>query len=145
MFKDVVKTHVEPTTPEDIPELSQYKNQIVGRSILVKSYRVLPIESIVRGYITGSGWKEYCKSGTVHGISMPKGLVESQVLETPIWTPSTKADEGHDENISPEKATELIGEKYAAEMERLSLLIYKKVFYQTIITSASLPFKLPTF
>lgn len=83
---------------------TNYAGQYRGRSMQVRSLKVIPLESIVRGYITGSAWSEYMKSGTVHGISMPKGLVESQKLEAPIWTPSTKADQGeHDENIRPDK------------------------------------------
>lgn len=92
----------------------------------VRRLRILPIESIVRGYITGSGWSEYTKSGTVNGIELPAGLVEGQKLPEPLWTPSTKAEVGgKDENISPEKARELIGDtKTAAKVEELSLSIY---------------------
>jgi len=88
--------------------------------------RVLPIESIVRGYITGSAWNEYKILGTIHGISLPAGLVEGQKLDTPLWTPSTKAELGSkDENISPDKARELIGDAVIAqEVEKLSLQIY---------------------
>jgi len=100
-------------------------NQLKHRSMLVRRFKILPLESIVRGYITGSGWAEYKRSGTVHGIDMPKGLQESQKLEKPLWTPSTKAELGdHDENISPTKAREIVGEKYAARIEELSLKIY---------------------
>lgn len=91
----------------------------------VRRLQVVPLESIVRGYITGSGWAEYKKSGTVNGIPMPKGLIEGQKLEEPLWTPSTKADVGeHDENISPKQAAKLVGEEYAKEIEKLSLEIY---------------------
>jgi phosphoribosylaminoimidazole-succinocarboxamide synthase len=83
---------------------SEVANQYAGRSMQVRRLKVIPLESIVRGYITGSAWNEYNKHGTVHGIKMPAGLVESQKFEVPIWTPSTKAEQGeHDENISPEK------------------------------------------
>lgn len=83
---------------------SEHASALRNRSMQVKRFKVLPIESIVRGYITGSAWKEYKKTGTVHGLSMPKGLRESEKLEKPLWTPSTKAEIGdHDENISPEK------------------------------------------
>jgi phosphoribosylaminoimidazole-succinocarboxamide synthase len=93
----------------------------------VRRLRILPIESIVRGYITGSGWAEYKKHGTVNGIAMPAGLVEGQKLPAPLWTPSTKAELGDkDENISPEKAREIIGDKaIAARVEELSLRIYE--------------------
>jgi phosphoribosylaminoimidazole-succinocarboxamide synthase len=91
----------------------------------VRRLEVFALESIVRGYITGSGWAEYKKSQTVNGIPMPSGLIEGQKLEKPLWTPSTKAEVGeHDENISPSKAAELVGEQYAKEIERLSLEIY---------------------
>lgn len=94
----------------------------------VRRLKIFPLESIVRGYITGSAWSEYKKSGTVHGISMPNGLQESEKLQTPLWTPSTKAEVGDkDENISPEKATEIVGEKYAKRIEELSLQIYSVV------------------
>ncbi|KAF2405180.1 phosphoribosyl-aminoimidazole-succinocarboxamide synthase [Trichodelitschia bisporula] len=96
-----------------------------GRSMQVRRLKVLPLESIVRGYITGSAWSEYKKSGTVHGIKMPEGLRESQELETPIWTPSTKAEVGdHDENISPQKAAEIVGEDFANQISNLSLQLY---------------------
>lgn len=92
----------------------------------VRRLRILPIESIVRGYITGSGWSEYAKSGTVNGIKLPAGLIEGQKLPEPLWTPSTKAEVGgKDENISPEKARSMIGDaKIAQRVEELSLAIY---------------------
>lgn len=92
----------------------------------VRRLQIVPIESIVRGYITGSAWSEYKKSGTVHGISLPAGLIEGQKLPKPLWTPSTKAEAGEkDENISPEQARTVIGnEKVAAEIEKLSLEVY---------------------
>lgn len=92
----------------------------------VRRLSIIPIESIVRGYITGSGWSEYRKSGTVNGIKLPEGLIEGQKLPTPLWTPSTKAEVGgKDENISPEEARRIIGdEQVAAKVEKLSLQIY---------------------
>jgi phosphoribosylaminoimidazole-succinocarboxamide synthase len=91
----------------------------------VRRLQVFPIESIVRGYITGSGWAEYKKSGTVCGISMPTGLIEGQKLEKPLWTPSTKAEVGgKDENIAPSEAAEIVGQAFAVEIERQSLEIY---------------------
>jgi phosphoribosylaminoimidazole-succinocarboxamide synthase len=96
----------------------------------VRRYRILPLESIVRGYITGSAWKEYQSQGTVHGIPMSKRLRESERLEKPTWTPSTKAEQGeHDENISPERAREIVGEEVAGKVERASLEIYELVCY----------------
>ena len=91
----------------------------------VRRLKVLPIESIVRGYITGSAWAEYRKTGTVHGLSIPKGLRESERLKEPVWTPSTKAEMGqHDENISADKAAEIIGSAYVERVKELSLKIY---------------------
>jgi phosphoribosylaminoimidazole-succinocarboxamide synthase len=96
----------------------------------VRRHTIVPLESIVRGYITGSAWSEYKKHGTVHGMPMPAGLQESQKLEKPIWTPSTKAEQGeHDENISRDKAVEIVGESVAARVEEASLLIYEKVSF----------------
>ncbi|KAF2691519.1 phosphoribosylaminoimidazole-succinocarboxamide synthase [Lentithecium fluviatile CBS 122367] len=96
------------------------------RSMQVRRLQIVPIESIVRGYITGSAWSEYKRSGTVHGIHLPSGLIEGQKLPTPLWTPSTKAEVGDkDENISPEQAKKFIGnDRVAGEIERLSLQIY---------------------
>lgn len=94
----------------------------------VRRYQILPLESIVRGYITGSAWKEYQTHGTVHGIEMPAGLQESQRLKKPIWTPSTKAEQGeHDENISPERATDIVGKEVAGKVEKASLEVYEIV------------------
>ena len=94
----------------------------------VRRYQIIPLESIVRGYITGSAWSEYKTHGTVHGIAMPAGLKESQKLEKAIWTPSTKAEAGeHDENISPERAAEIVGVDVAKKIEAASLQIYELV------------------
>lgn len=102
--------------------------QLERRSMQVRRLPLVKLESIVRGYITGSAWAEYCKHGTVHGMPMPPGLQESQKLETPIWTPSTKAEQGeHDENISRAKAAELVGEDVARRVEEASLRVYEMV------------------
>ena len=96
--KSFVKNHVISTKLSDFP--AEFQNeQFEDRSMLVQKLKMVPIECIVRGYITGSGWKSYQKDGTVCGITLPEGLQESQKLEKPIFTPSTKAEEGHDENI----------------------------------------------
>ena len=98
------------------------------RSTRVGKYEVFPIESIVRGYLSGSAWESYRKDGTVCGTRLPEGMKESQKLEKPLWTPSTKAPPGgKDENISPEAAREIVGPHYAAEIEKLSLTIYETV------------------
>lgn len=122
-----LKTHfVSTSLPSNIPSAAQ--SQLEKRSMQVRRHAIVPLESIVRGYITGSAWSEYKKHGTVHGMPMPAGLQESQRLEKPIWTPSTKAEQGeHDENISRDKAVEIVGEDVAKKVEEASLLIYEKV------------------
>lgn len=123
-FPDL-KTHLISTSlPSSVP--ASVASQLQKRSMQVKRIPVIPLESIVRGYITGSAWSEYKKHGTVHGMPMPAGLQESQKLEEPIWTPSTKAEQGeHDENISRDKAVEIVGEDVAKKVEEASLKIYQ--------------------
>lgn len=117
-FADHVPNHrVNDGLPEDLVHLK-------SRSMVVKKAKPLAIECIVRGYITGSGWKEYTKKGTVCEIQLPEGVLESAELEEPLFTPSTKADEGHDENISFEKAVEIVGLETAEKVRELSLKIY---------------------
>lgn len=116
------------TAWEEFPRsLDEYREQLEGRSMIVKKCEVVKIEAIVRGYITGSAWSEYKKSQTVHTIPMPAGLVESQKLPKPIFTPSTKADLGdHDENIHPDKVKDICGPELAAEIERVALALYSE-------------------
>ncbi|HYA38233.1 MAG TPA: phosphoribosylaminoimidazolesuccinocarboxamide synthase [Candidatus Methylomirabilis sp.] len=103
------------------------RRQVEGRAIVVRKLKALPVEAIVRGYIVGSGWKEYQKSGTVCGIKLPAGLKEADKLPEPIFTPSTKAAVGsHDENISFEKAAEILGKDIAERVKSASLAIYKE-------------------
>jgi phosphoribosylaminoimidazole-succinocarboxamide synthase len=105
---------------------SEAAKLLQGRSMQVRRYEIIKLESIVRGYITGSAWKEYQKSRTVHGIAMPSGLKESQKLEKALWTPSTKAEAGeHDENISPAQAAEIVGANVAKKVEEVSLKVYE--------------------
>ncbi len=99
-------------------------DELDGRTILVKKTMVVPIECVVRGYLVGSGWNEYQKRGTVCGIQLPKGLTESERLPEPIFTPSTKAEEGHDENISFEQMVDVVGQQTADELRRRSLEVY---------------------
>ncbi|KAL7268637.1 Bifunctional purine biosynthetic protein ade1 [Rhizina undulata] len=107
--------------------LTPYHAQLASRSMVVKKLKVFPVEAIVRGYITGSAWKEYQKSGTVHGIKVPEGMKESQKFEKPLFTPSTKAEQGeHDENIHPDEVARLVGEKYAKRIQELALALYTK-------------------
>ena len=123
--KDIIKNHVISTKVSDFPVECQ-NDQYENRSMLVKKLKMVPIECIVRGYITGSGWKSYKENGTVCGIKLPEGLQESQKLDEPIFTPSTKAAEGHDENISFEKTCEIIGTDLAQKIKNASIEIYKK-------------------
>lgn len=110
--------------PEWYPELSWYYPDLQGRTVLVRNARPLSIEAIVRGYLSGSGWKEYQKMGTVCGISLPVGLEESARLPQPIFTPSTKAQSGHDENISFDEAAALVGRDVAEKVRDISLTLY---------------------
>jgi phosphoribosylaminoimidazole-succinocarboxamide synthase len=126
-LKSVVENHIISTNPDEYPEpCNKYKNDLAGRSMLVKKARPLPVECIVRGYISGSGWSEYKKSGSVCSIPLPKGLKESEILPEPIFTPSTKAEQGeHDENISFEKVIEILGKNNAEKIRDTSLEIYE--------------------
>ena len=127
LLKDVVPHHVlTADVSEYPPELRSFGDQLEGRSMLVQKTDVLPIECVVRGYIVGSGWKDYQKTGAVCGIALPAGLRESDRLEPPIFTPATKAETGHDENISYETMVGTIGAERAAQARRVSLEIYER-------------------
>lgn len=105
----------------------KYRSQLEGRALLVKKMKLIPLEVIVRGYITGSAWKEYKKSGTVHGLPISQQLEESQEFAEPIFTPSTKADQGeHDENISPEQAAEIVGKELCDKVAAIAVKLYTK-------------------
>jgi len=124
--KDIVPNHMISTELDDFPEVLQdYSEQLEYRSMLVKKTKVIPIECIVRGYISGSAWKSYKKDGTVCGIKLPSGLQESDQFDEPLFTPSTKAETGHDINISFEKMKELVGGGVAEQLEEFSLNLYK--------------------
>lgn len=123
--KDIIPNHIITTKLEEFPEEFQ-KEEFKGRSMLVKKLKMLPIECIVRGYITGSGWKSYKENGTVCGIKLPEGLKESEKLPEPIFTPSTKAEEGHDVNIDFDEVCKLIGKDLAEEVKSKTLAIYTK-------------------
>ncbi len=124
-LKDVVPHHVVSAT--DFPaSLAAYRSQLAGRAMLVQRTEPLPIECVVRGYISGSGWKDYKASGAVCGIKLPAGLRESDRLPEPIFTPATKATTGHDENISFDQAAKLVGGPLAEEVRRISLGIYRR-------------------
>ena len=124
-IKDIIPNHVISTDLKDFPEEFQTE-EFEGRSMLVKKLKMIPVECIVRGYITGSGWKSYQADGTVCGITLPEGLQESEKLPEPIFTPTTKAAEGHDENISFEEVCQLIGEDLAKELRAKTIEIYSK-------------------
>jgi phosphoribosylaminoimidazole-succinocarboxamide synthase len=126
-FKDIIPSHMISADVSDFPELIKANEDILnGRSMLVKKAKVFPVECIVRGYISGSAWKSYHKDGTVCGIKLPEGLKESDKFDDPLFTPSTKADSGHDINISFEKMKEIIGEEDAEKIKKLSLKIYNE-------------------
>lgn len=125
--KGVVSNHLISTDVDEFPEECQkYKEILHERSMLVVKADPLPIECVVRGYIYGSGWEEYKKTGKICGISLPKGLLESSILEEPIFTPATKAEIGkHDENITLEEMENIIGKAIAEKLKSLSIAIYK--------------------
>lgn len=125
---DIIPNHIVATEVSDFPAVThQYREQLEGRSMLVKKAKPLPVECIVRGYVSGSGWKEYQQSGSICGISLPAGLVESQQLPEPIFTPSTKAELGeHDENIPFSTVVELCGQEIADTISNTTLEIYKR-------------------
>lgn len=126
-FADIVPNHLVSIEPADFPEeFAEYRDYLAGRAMLVKKAQTIPIECIVRGYLTGSGKKTYDENGTVCGIQLPEGLTEASKLPEPLFTPSTKAEIGdHDENISFERCCEIVGEDIAAQIRDLSLKIYK--------------------
>lgn len=128
VMKDIAPNHLLSANVRDFPkECGQYKDILEGRSMLVKNAKPLPVECVVRGYLAGSAWEEYQQRGTVCGIQLPHGLLESSKLNKPIFTPSTKAEKGHhDENITIQEMKEIIGDKLADEVTRISLEIYKK-------------------
>ena len=126
-LESIVENHLISSNPVKYPENCQkYAKELEGRSMLVKKAKPLPVECIVRGYLSGSGWKDYLSNGSICGISLPEGLKESQKLPEPIFTPSTKAEDGmHDENITFEEAVKLMGEETSENVQQLSLRIYE--------------------
>lgn len=126
-MKDIIKNHVVATDARYYPEiLDKYKDILAGRSMIVKRADPLPVECIVRGYLSGSGWKEYKEKGTVCGIGLPERLVESSRLNEAVFTPSTKAREGHDINITLSEMKEIVGDELAERLKEISLRIYKR-------------------
>jgi phosphoribosylaminoimidazole-succinocarboxamide synthase len=125
LFRDVTPSHLIATELDAFPKGAQVP-EAAGRSMLCHRADMLPIECIVRGYITGSAWKEYKKGGTMHGAKLPSGLEESSQLPEPVFTPSTKAAEGHDENISFDRAVDLVGRELAERARDVSLELYTR-------------------
>lgn len=124
--KDIVPNHVISSQVSDYPaELQKYKEVLEKRSMIGKKTKSIPIECVVRGYLSGSGWKEYQKSQSVCGVKLPAGLKESDKLPEPIFTPATKEESGHDINISIEKAADIIGKEAAAFLKEKSIAVYK--------------------
>ncbi|NWG04227.1 MAG: phosphoribosylaminoimidazolesuccinocarboxamide synthase [Syntrophaceae bacterium] len=128
LTKEIVPNHIVSTRLKDFAlECHPYEKVLRGRSMLVMKTDVLPVECVVRGYLSGSGWEEYKKTGEVCGIPLPKGLLESSKLEEPIFTPATKAEIGqHDENITFEEVEKIVGISLAHKLRTLSIAIYKK-------------------
>jgi len=128
LLKDLVPNHLITAEVSEFPAaLHPYADQLVGRSMLVKRAAMFPVECVARGYLTGSGWKEYKASGTVCGIPLPAGLLDGSRLPEPLYTPSTKGEAGtHDENISYAATEKAIGAADAAELKRLTLAIYNR-------------------
>ncbi|BCR04364.1 phosphoribosylaminoimidazole-succinocarboxamide synthase [Desulfuromonas versatilis] len=125
---DIIPNHIVATEVDEFPAVThKYRAQLEGRSMLVKKAKPLAVECIVRGYVSGSGWKDYKKTGCICGIQLPAGLVESDKLPEPIFTPSTKAELGeHDENITYEQAVEICGKDLAEQARDATIAIYKR-------------------
>ena len=121
----VIPNQLTGIDPETVVKPEE-REQVRGRSIVVRKLKPLPIEAVVRGYIIGSGWKDYQKTGNVCGIELPKGLQQAQKLPQPIFTPATKAAEGHDENISFKEVEKLVGPELAAKVRDVSIRLYKE-------------------
>jgi phosphoribosylaminoimidazole-succinocarboxamide synthase len=131
MMSDIAPTHlasVVETAPVEVSGLlpGTTPADLVGRSMLVRTAEMLPLECIVRGYLVGSGWAEYEKSGTLHGMSLPAGLEQAERLPEPLFTPSTKATEGHDENISYDEAVDLVGKESAEQAREICVEAYRR-------------------
>ncbi len=126
-MEDVIANHLEAAEVKEFPEtLHKYSDVLEGRSMLVKKAKPMPVECVVRGYLSGSGWKSYRKDKTVCGIRLPDGLVESSKLEEPVFTPSTKEEQGHDINISFKEVENIVGKELAENLRDASLKIYTK-------------------
>ncbi len=129
-LSDLAPSHLISADPADLPaaagDLSGGASDLAGRAVLVRRAEMLPVECIVRGYLAGSGWKEYLASGTLHGTPLPSGLEQASPLPEPLFTPSTKATEGHDENISFDRAVDLVGKEVAERARDLCVEAYRR-------------------
>jgi phosphoribosylaminoimidazole-succinocarboxamide synthase len=124
---DVVPNHFITNELEKMPDVVRNQSEnLSGRSMLVRAAEVFPVECVVRGYLVGSGWKDYLRTGSVCGIKLPEGLTESAELPEPIFTPATKAEEGHDENISEAEMAKILGDETTAKLRDISLELYKR-------------------
>jgi len=124
---DIIPNHLISANVEEFPdELAKYKDVLRGRSMLVKKTEPLPVECVVRGYLSGSGWKDYKKTGSICAITLPEGMRESDKLPEVIFTPSTKAEVGHDENVTEEHVQKQIGKETTDKLKEMSIAIYKK-------------------
>jgi phosphoribosylaminoimidazole-succinocarboxamide synthase len=122
----LVPNHLTGIDPESVVKGEDEKLQVRGRAMVVKKLKALPVEAVVRGYLIGSGWKDYQQSGAVCGIQLPKGLAQAQKLPEPIFTPATKAESGHDENISFERMCEIVGKDVGQRIKDISIRLYKE-------------------
>ncbi|MEO8145421.1 MAG: phosphoribosylaminoimidazolesuccinocarboxamide synthase, partial [Betaproteobacteria bacterium] len=122
----VVPNHLTGIDPESVVKGEDEKTQVRGRAVVVRKLKPLPVEAVVRGYIIGSGWKDYQSTGKICGIALPKGLKQAQKLPEPIFTPATKAESGHDENISFERMCEIVGKDVAAKVKEISIRLYRE-------------------
>ena len=125
LLKDVIPNHVLSSTDFPVP-FDDYRDDLAGRSMVVRKTQPLPIECVVRGYVSGSGWKDYTATGKICGIALPEGLRDSDRLPEPIFTPATKATSGHDENISFDQAASLIGKSLAERVRTVSIELYRR-------------------
>ncbi|MBU0897179.1 MAG: phosphoribosylaminoimidazolesuccinocarboxamide synthase [Candidatus Omnitrophica bacterium] len=127
LTKDIISNHFISANVDEFPEeLQKYKEILKGRSMLVKKASPMPVECVVRGYLAGSGWKEYQETQSICGIKLPKGLRDSDRLPEPIFTPATKEDVGHDVNVTQEYIEKEVGEDIAAKLKEISMALYKK-------------------
>lgn len=127
LLGDLVPNHLTGVAPEDVVSTDAEREIVRDRSVVVEHLKPLPVEAVVRGYLIGSGWKDYCATGAISGVSLPKGMELAEQLSEPIFTPSTKAAPGaHDENISIGEVEKLIGKELAAQVAETSLKLYEK-------------------